>query len=291
MFKISLDAGHGLNTPGKRTPDNSLHEWQFNSEVVRYMQLELANYQDVAVLRVDDSTGQRDIPLKERTDRVNGWGSNIHISVHANAAGNGWSDAHGIETFVYKTTLKGSTALANKVQASLVSATGLTNRGVKAGDLHMVRETKMDAILVEGPFMTNQNEANLLKSDEFRRKYAIALVNGIANQFGLMKAYAAPVPQPAVPVQPTPNPVPQPAPTTRKVLLPANNPTWTVYKLGHPCVKSNPANIAGVLKPAKFGGLTYTILKDNGNGIYEIQTSNFGRVQIYAALSTGAKII
>ncbi|MDF2791661.1 MAG: phage N-acetylmuramoyl-L-alanine amidase-like protein [Neobacillus sp.] len=83
----------------------------------------------------------------------------------------------------------------------------------------------------------------------------------------------------------------QPAPTTRKVFLPANNPTWTVYKLGHPCVKSNPANIAGVLKPAKFGGLTYTILKENGNGIYEIQTSNFGRVQIYAAPSTGAKIM
>lgn len=81
------------------------------------------------------------------------------------------------------------------------------------------------------------------------------------------------------------------APPVKKIFLPANNPTWTVYKLGHPCVKSNPANIAGVLKPAKFGGLTYDILKDNGNGIYEIQTDNFGRVQIYAASSTGAKII
>lgn len=92
--------------------------------------------------------------------------------------------------------------------------------------------------------------------------------------------------------QPVPVPVPTPPKqAARKVFLPANNPTWTVYKLGRPCVKSNPVNIAGVLKPAKFGGLTYEILKDNGNSIYEIQTSNFGRVQIYAAPSTGARII
>lgn len=188
MFKISLDAGHGINTPGKRTPDDSLHEWQFNSEVVRYMQLELANYQDVAVLRVDDPTGQRDVPLKERTDRVNGWGSNVHVSIHANAAGSGWSDAHGIETYVYKTSLKEAMALAGHVQSSLVAATGLSDRGVKAGDLHMVRETHMTAILVEGPFMTNQQEAELLKSDDFRRKYAVALVSGIAAQYGLKKA-------------------------------------------------------------------------------------------------------
>ena len=86
-------------------------------------------------------------------------------------------------------------------------------------------------------------------------------------------------------------PVEQPKSSTRRIVLPASDPTWTVYKLGHPCIKSNPANIAGVLKPAKFGGLTYSILKNNGNGIYEIQTANFGRVQIYAAPSTGAKII
>lgn len=91
------------------------------------------------------------------------------------------------------------------------------------------------------------------------------------------------------------NPVPAaaaiPKVETRKLVLPATDPTWTVYKLGHPCVKANPDNIAGILKPAKFGGLTYEILKDNGNGVYEIQTANFGRVQIYGAPSTGAKII
>jgi lysozyme len=80
-------------------------------------------------------------------------------------------------------------------------------------------------------------------------------------------------------------------PKPPRIFLPANNPTWTVYKLGRPCVKANPTNIAGILKPSKFGGLTYEILADHGNYIFEIQTGDFGRVQIYGAPSTGAKIL
>lgn len=79
--------------------------------------------------------------------------------------------------------------------------------------------------------------------------------------------------------------------TTRKLVLPATDPTWTVYKLGRPCIKSNPDNVAGVLTPSRFGGLTYDILKDNENYIFEIQTEIAGRVQIYAGPETGAKII
>jgi N-acetylmuramoyl-L-alanine amidase len=196
MFKISLDAGHGINTPGKRVPDNSMHEWEFNAAVVSKMQLELANYENVAVLRLDDPTGKRDVPLKERTDRINGWGSNVHVSVHANASGDGWSSAHGIETFVYKKSLATANALAEKVQSSLVSATGLTNRGVKEGDLHMIRETKAPAILCECGFMSNKDEAALLKSDAYRQTVALAIVSGLSAQFGLKKKYAQPLAQP-----------------------------------------------------------------------------------------------
>lgn len=187
MLKVSWDAGHGLNTPGKRTPDNSLHEWQFNSEVVRYAMLELAKYDGVAQKRFDDPTGKRDVPLTERTNGINSWGSNLHISVHANAFGNGWNTADGIETYVYKLSLAGSVKIAKAVQHELVEATRLDDRGVKAGDLHMVRETNMDAILIENPFMTNKKEAELLKSDGFRRTCAAAIVRAIVDVYGLKK--------------------------------------------------------------------------------------------------------
>lgn len=194
LFKISVDGGHGKDTPGKRVPDNSMHEWEFNAAVVSKMQLELANYENVAVLRVDDPSGKTDVPLRSRTDRVNAWGSQVHVSVHANAASDVWSSAHGIETFTYKTKPKASVALAEKVQKSLIKATGLTDRGVKAADFHMLRETKMPGILCECGFMSNKEEASLLKSDAYRQKVALAIVEGLAAQYGLKKKVVDPKP-------------------------------------------------------------------------------------------------
>lgn len=189
LFKISFDAGHGGFgvTPGKRTPDGSMYEWDFNGAVVKHIQEELANYENVAVLRVDDPTGKTDVPLQKRSDRVNAWGSNVHISVHANASGDKWSDAHGIETFVYLNRTKDSVELATKVQNELIKATGLTDRGVKTADFHIIRETKMTAILCECGFMSNHKEAALLKFDDYRKKVALAIVAGLAKQYGLKK--------------------------------------------------------------------------------------------------------
>jgi N-acetylmuramoyl-L-alanine amidase len=187
--KFSWDAGHGGFgvTPGKRTPDGSMYEWDFNSQVVKYVMAELAHYENVAQLRVDDPTGKTDVPLIDRTNRVNAWGSDFHLSIHANAGGSTWSDAHGIETFVYKLSLKDAVAVAKTVQTELIKATGLTDRGVKAGDLHMVRETKMPAILCENGFMTNKEEAALLKTDAYRQKNACAIVAGLMKQYKLKK--------------------------------------------------------------------------------------------------------
>ncbi len=72
------------------------------------------------------------------------------------------------------------------------------------------------------------------------------------------------------------------------VVLPASDPTWRVYPLNK---VAKVGNEVGLLAPKRFGGLTYEILKDHGNYVFEIQTDSFGRVQIYAAPSTGAKVI
>jgi len=87
----------------------------------------------------------------------------------------------------------------------------------------------------------------------------------------------------------------QAAPTVqakkRYIVLPANATSWTVYKLDRPPVKANKANIAGTLRPSKFGGLEYEILEDFGGYVYKIQTGDFGTVKIYGAPSTGARIV
>lgn len=182
-MKIAVDAGHGPETPGKRSPDGSLREYQFNSAVARYVADALPHYEGVEILftHADD----RDVPLKERTDKANAWKADLFVSIHANAAGDGWSSAQGIETYVYETRPPAAVALANAVQRQLIRATGRPDRGVKSANFHVLRETRMTAILVECGFMTNREECELLKSDSYRRKCAEAIVAGIVETYRL----------------------------------------------------------------------------------------------------------
>ncbi|MBJ6360443.1 N-acetylmuramoyl-L-alanine amidase [Paenibacillus sp. GCM10012307] len=183
-LKIALDAGHGPATPGKRTPDGSMREFQFNSVVAKYAAELLARCPGVQTLFTHAGDGSRDVPLKERTDRANSWGADLLVSIHANASGDGWSNAEGIETFTYSVPSAASTKLAQAIQSALIAATGLRDRGVKTANFHMLRESKMPSVLVECGFMTNQKEAELLKSDAYRRKCAAAIVSGISEVYG-----------------------------------------------------------------------------------------------------------
>lgn len=69
--------------------------------------------------------------------------------------------------------------------------------------------------------------------------------------------------------------------------LPSSATSWRVYKLNVAPVKGNEC---GYLKPFKFGGLTYQILRWTSKNVCVIKTRDFGEVQIYVAPSTGAII-
>ncbi len=187
-MKISLGAGHAKTTPGKQTPDG-MKEWEFNAAVVKYLIDGLQNYENVQTLRLDDPTGKTDISLKSRSDKANAWKADVHIDIHANAAGpGGWYDAaEGIETFVYTSKPKEAVSFAQKVQKNIISATGLKDRGVKTADFHMLRETHITAILIEAGFMTNREEAKLLKTDNYRRTVAGAVLDALVSQYNLKK--------------------------------------------------------------------------------------------------------
>lgn len=185
--KIVLDAGHGYNTAGKRCPDDSMREWEFNSVVAAYAAEELAQYSGVTTKFTHDTTGKTDVALSTRTKTANAWPADVLVSIHANAAAGTWGSANGIETFVYNLGAAQSAKLARAVQAQLIAKTGRRDRGVKAGNLHMVRESKAPAILVECGFMDNREEAALLKTDAYRRKCAEAIVAGIVSTYGLKR--------------------------------------------------------------------------------------------------------
>ncbi len=177
-----------------------MREFQFNSVVARYVRDGLSDYIGVETIFTHADDGSRDVPLKERTDKANAWKADVLVSIHANAYGSDWNDAQGIETYVYTTRPAEAAKLAEAVQRNLLLETGRKNRGVKADNLHMLRESNMTAILVECGFMTNRDEARLLKDDDYRRKCAMGIVAGIVEVYGLKKKAPNPTSTPMQPV-------------------------------------------------------------------------------------------
>lgn len=175
-MKIMLDAGHGPKTPGKRTPDGKMREFEFNQAVVNQIKEELHECEAIVIL---SHIGTSDVPLSERTSLANKLKVDAFVSIHANAFGYSWNEVSGIETFTYTKPSEDSKILAKFIQDSLCSITKRNNRGVKQANFAVLRDTNMPAVLVECGFMTNRAEASLLQSDSYRRKCAKAISNAI----------------------------------------------------------------------------------------------------------------
>lgn len=184
-MKIAIDNGHGLNTPGKRTPlfpDGShIREWQFNHPTaLKLGELLLSNGFEVVYV----SPGEEDTPLATRTVRANQVQADLFVSIHYNAATGSWGSANGIETYHHPSSTKGQ-KLAELVQKELIRETGRRDRGVKTANFHVLRETTMPAVLVECGFMDFLEEARLMLDEEYQLICARAIAKGICAYAGV----------------------------------------------------------------------------------------------------------
>jgi N-acetylmuramoyl-L-alanine amidase len=192
MVDFMLDPGHDEYTPGKGVA--GLKEFHFNRAVVEKMIIMLKVYEGVKVSISHDMYDGIDQTLKQRTDLANRLGVNCFLSVHANAASS--AAANGIETFVHPRAPQSTVNLGAVIQGELIRLTGMNNRGIKKSDFHVLRETRMDAVLVECGFMTHAGDLAKLKSDDFRGKCAQAIINGLAKHYGLKKKAVSVKPAP-----------------------------------------------------------------------------------------------
>lgn len=188
MVKIVLDAGHGLQTAGKQTPDGE-KEWTFNNTVLLAAQSKLKLYEKVELLRVDDSTGRTDIPLKIRTHHANNWKADVYLSFHHNANTGVWGDWGGVETYTYEGNGSNSMAeqLAKLIQPRLVRAMGLRDRGVRKKNLHVLRKTKMPAVLIEGGFMDSRTDIEALRNPQRLKAQGEAIAEAVIAYYQLKK--------------------------------------------------------------------------------------------------------
>ncbi|WP_335871979.1 N-acetylmuramoyl-L-alanine amidase [Bacillus sp. 2205SS5-2] len=187
MVKLVLDAGHSLKTPGKRTPDGE-HEWSFNNQQLLACERYLQRYEGVKIIRVDDPTGKRDIPLKERTDKSNAFGADAYVSFHNNALSFEWDNHEGMETFSYIGRNPKSEKLQRAIHKHLIKATKNKNRGMKEADFHVLRETKnCAAVLCESFFMDSRTDIKKLRDKQYLKATGEAIAKGIVECYGLKK--------------------------------------------------------------------------------------------------------
>lgn len=182
---IAIDNGHGYNTAGKRTPvmpdGKVIREWEFNYPTAKKLG-EILKHNGFEVVFVSDT--EEDTPLKSRTDKANAEKADIFVSIHFNAYQGVWGTHGGIDTFHYPNSAKGQ-ELAKLVQEELIKGTGLRDRGVKAENFQVLRETTMPAILCECGFMDNSEEAKFMLDQEYQLKCARSIAKGICRYFGV----------------------------------------------------------------------------------------------------------
>lgn len=194
-FRVAIDAGHGSNTAGKRTP-SGYREHQINVKCAGYFDAAMKRC-GIDTVRVgwndDNSTDDNDTPLGTRQTMIRCAECDISVSWHANAHGNGvqYTAAQGIETFIHSNaaSARDSKNLADKVHSYLITGTPQKNRGVKSNDFAMCNCAAMDtkaSILIEIGFMTNAYEETLLKSDAFCMECAEEAARGVCSYLGVL---------------------------------------------------------------------------------------------------------
>lgn len=176
MLKIIIDAGHGPDTPGKRSPDGQLREFEFNEAVAKRLK---KNLQSKKVLCIFSHDMNRDVPLNERITLANRMKADLFISIHANAFGTQWNEVNGIETFTCLNARSVTQSIATLIHQEVIKSTGRKNRGIKQGNFAVLRETNMPAVLVECGFMTNKQEMKLLKEPMYQQRCADGISSGI----------------------------------------------------------------------------------------------------------------
>lgn len=212
--RIALDAGHGGDSLGTRTPLGLL-EKDITLDIARRVRvlLEAGHGFEVVMTRHDDSA----VSLGERAAIANRSGADVFVSVHVN-----WIEdraSRGVETYFLGPTndpflnrlaalenrdsgysmadmrqlLDGiyagvrqdkSRQLAEVVQGALFRSLGRINpgiedRGVKSAPFIVLLSTQMPAILAEVSCASNAEEARLLARPLYRQFIAEALAGGL----------------------------------------------------------------------------------------------------------------
>lgn len=124
--------------------------------------------------------GHEHLGLYDRPEKAIDCNADILISVHNNALPDGVNPFvnNGTSTYYYHPQ---SYPLARAIQMRLVKNLGLPDHGLYYGNLVLTRPTQMLAVLVECAFMMIPEQEAMLRTNEFQRRCAESIYQGICD--------------------------------------------------------------------------------------------------------------
>lgn len=192
-YTVILDAGHGVNTHGKRSPKfddgTVLMEGVNNRDIVERLK---KAFDDNSIDYFDCVASNDDISLKTRVDRANKLAKTkkcIYISIHSDAAGDGktWHPASGMSVYTSKGQTKSdelAELLINELKENFKNEvkwrTDNTDKDKdKEENFYVLKETSCPAILCEFGFHTNKEEAKLMLTPDFKNKIVLSVLYAV----------------------------------------------------------------------------------------------------------------
>ena len=175
-YSVTLDAGHGGIYSG------AYYEKIMEKDLTLAITLRVAELLEEKGCRVvlTRSTDQT-VDLYDRCDIANEAGTDIFVSIHANASETS-STFQGTYTYSYRNSVKGA-ELAQIIQDATVASAGSIDRGILTANFVVLRETWMPAVLVETGFMTCHEELMRLRDPDYQEKLAQGIAQGVENYF------------------------------------------------------------------------------------------------------------
>lgn len=185
-IRIFIDQGHNPGIINAGAKGFGLSEEEITYQVGSYLADMLEEDPNFSVRTSRNSRTQvlgynQSSSLIERVRMANEWPADYFISIHVNANDN--PNINGSEVYVYQEYSE-SYYLAEYVLDSIVTIVGTRNNLVRTNPrLYVLRRTQMPAILVELGYITNPEDAEKLRDNQYL--FAYAIYRGLLNYFDL----------------------------------------------------------------------------------------------------------
>lgn len=187
---VVVDAGHGGADPGK-VGVNDAKEKDINltiaKKVVKLLEKKKVNVvmtrTDDSMLAKSDAQNKKAEDMKARVEIIDKELPDLVVSIHQNSYHE--ENVSGAQVFYYSHSEKGKEA-AEIMQKALLAVDEDNHRQAKANDTYyLLKRTESPTIIVECGFLSNQEEAALLVTEDYQDQVAQAVCDGVTAYLGV----------------------------------------------------------------------------------------------------------